>query len=172
MDFKQIMESFGHQTSFTDGQQKGEFGFVYMFYGQDKYPVYIGSTKNPEARLRSHFPVKPRNDTWRSGCLTKDAYDSVQRIMVAYAGNAYDCRAIESWLIRKYNPSYNTIIPFEHEEKKPSNLVFVSFTKQQFMDDPSIVWRCFTEIIKRYKNKCYELEQNLSIYKLYDWRNT
>lgn len=161
MDFQQIIKGF--ISTPVCGQTRGEFGFVYMFYEKAKeQPVYVGSTKNPENRLRQHFP---KTHSIGGGALTAEAHNSVNRIRVAYVGNSYDCRAIEGYFIRKYRPIYNTVVPYERETREPSNLIFASFTKQEFMEDSTIVWRCFTEIIKRYQNKAYALEQECSIYR-------
>ena len=161
MNFEEIIAAFMPETA----NEKGEFGFVYMFFETkaDKIPVYVGSTKNIYNRLGNHFQHK---HSAHNGKLNEEAYKSIGFIKAAYVGDLYTARSIEMDLIQKFKPRYNTIIQGSAKGDEAKRLVWAGWTKQEFINDKTVVYRCFSEIIKRLKNDKIHAEETVKAYEL------
>ena len=133
----------------------GEFGFVYMMYRQkeDAKPVYVGFTTNPWMRLSSHFS----GDEYKhNGKLRKETYTQVNYVKLASVGSENMARALEAKLIQEYLPEYNTAMPETFYLRQAgavdeSKMHWVLFSKEDFTNDKTIVFRCLAdrdEIIK------------------------
>lgn len=72
----------------------------YRFLDTKKKVIYIGSAKNIDRRLHSHFCGK-------RGHLSRECYDSVAKIEVTKTKDYASSLALEQYLINKYKPKYN-----------------------------------------------------------------
>lgn len=72
----------------------------YRFLDTKKKVIYIGSAKNIDRRLHSHFCGK-------RGHLSRECYDSVAKIEVTKTKDYASALALEQYLINKYKPKYN-----------------------------------------------------------------
>lgn len=73
----------------------------YRFLDTLERVVYVGSAKNIDRRLKSHFGGK-------QGHLGKDVYDQVARVEICKCEDYPTALALEQYLINKYKPRYNS----------------------------------------------------------------
>lgn len=73
---------------------------VYRFLDTMENTIYIGSAKNIQRRLNSHFGGK-------QGHLGKSVYSQVARVEVCKCADYPTALALEQYLINKYKPRYN-----------------------------------------------------------------
>ena len=71
----------------------------YRFIDELGKVIYVGSAKNIDRRIHSHFS--------KSGHLPKKCYDSVAIIEVCKCQDYATALALEQYLINKYKPKYN-----------------------------------------------------------------
>ena len=83
----------------------------YRFLDTLENVIYVGSAKNIQRRLNSHFGGK-------QGHLGKEAYNQVARVEVCKCADYPTALALEQVLISKYRPRYNT-------KDKSSNINFM-----------------------------------------------
>lgn len=77
-------------------------GFVYEFLNADGEVIYVGSTHNIKGRIRSHFYTKD------NGKMQEDQYGEVESIRYMCASSRPEAYIIETYLINKLCPKYNT----------------------------------------------------------------
>ena len=73
----------------------------YRFLDTSENIIYVGSSKNIQRRLNSHFGGK-------QGHLGKSVYNQVARVEVCKCADYPTALALEQVLISKYRPRYNT----------------------------------------------------------------
>ena len=73
----------------------------YRFLDTLENTIYIGSAKNIDRRLRSHFNGK-------QGHLGKEVYNQVARVEICKCKDYPSALALEQFLINKYKPRYNS----------------------------------------------------------------
>ena len=73
----------------------------YRFLDTLENVIYVGSAKNIQRRLNSHFGGK-------QGHLGKEAYNQVARVEVCKCADYPTALALEQVLISKYRPRCNT----------------------------------------------------------------
>lgn len=71
----------------------------YRFINEYGKVIYVGSAKNIDRRVHSHFS--------KSGHLPKECYQSVARIEVLKCESYGKALDLEQYLINKYKPHYN-----------------------------------------------------------------
>lgn len=72
----------------------------YRFLDTLENTIYVGSAKNIDRRLRSHFNGK-------QGHLGKEVYNQVARVEICKCEDYPSALALEQFLINKYKPRYN-----------------------------------------------------------------
>ena len=72
----------------------------YRFLDTLENIIYVGSAKNIDRRLRSHFNGK-------QGHLGKEVYNQVARVEICKCEDYPSALALEQYLINKYKPRYN-----------------------------------------------------------------
>lgn len=72
----------------------------YRFLDELENTIYIGSAKNIDRRLNSHFKGK-------QGHLGKDVYNQVARVQICKTSDYATALALEQVLINKYKPRFN-----------------------------------------------------------------
>lgn len=72
----------------------------YRFLDTLENTIYVGSAKNIDRRLRSHFNGK-------QGHLGKEVYNQVARVEICKCEDYPSALALEQYLINKYKPRYN-----------------------------------------------------------------
>lgn len=73
----------------------------YRFIDTIENVIYVGSAKNIDRRLKSHFGGK-------QGHLGKDTYNQVARVEICKCEDYPSALALEQYLINKYKPRYNS----------------------------------------------------------------
>lgn len=73
----------------------------YRFLDTLENTIYVGSAKNIDRRLRSHFNGK-------QGHLGKEVYNQVARVEICKCEDYPSALALEQYLINKYKPRYNS----------------------------------------------------------------
>ena len=73
----------------------------YRFLDTLENTIYVGSAKNIDRRLRSHFNGK-------QGHLGREVYNQVARVEVCKCADYPSALALEQYLINKYKPRYNS----------------------------------------------------------------
>ena len=73
----------------------------YRFLDELENIIYVGSSKNIDRRLNSHF-------NGQQGHLGKDIYSKVARVEICKCDDYPTALALENVLINKYKPKYNT----------------------------------------------------------------
>lgn len=73
----------------------------YRFLDTLENVIYVGSAKNIDRRLRSHFNGK-------QGHLGKEVYNQVARVEICKCEDYPSALALEQYLINKYKPRYNS----------------------------------------------------------------
>lgn len=73
----------------------------YRFLDTLENTIYIGSAKNIDRRLRSHFNGK-------QGHLGREVYNQVARVEICKCEDYPSALALEQFLINKYKPRYNS----------------------------------------------------------------
>lgn len=72
----------------------------YRFLDTLENVIYVGSAKNIDRRLRSHFNGK-------QGHLGREVYNQVARVEICKCEDYPSALALEQFLINKYKPRYN-----------------------------------------------------------------
>ena len=72
----------------------------YRFLDTLENTIYVGSAKNIDRRLRSHFHGK-------QGHLGREVYNQVARVEIIKTDDYATALALEQYLINKYKPKYN-----------------------------------------------------------------
>lgn len=72
----------------------------YRFLDELENTIYVGSAKNIDRRLNSHFRGK-------QGHLGKDVYNQVARVQIIKCEDYPTALAMEQYLINEYKPRYN-----------------------------------------------------------------
>lgn len=72
----------------------------YRFLDTLENVIYVGSAKNIDRRLRSHFHGK-------QGHLGREVYNQVARVEICKCEDYPSALALEQFLINKYKPRYN-----------------------------------------------------------------
>lgn len=147
-----------------------EYGFVYMMYERkdDVRPDYVGFTSNPWQRLSSHF----KDGASGNGKLRKDAYKIVRYVKIAHVGNELMARALEAKLIDKYRPVFNTAYGDamsyrNYKDIDENDFNWCWFTKQEFMHDKSVVFRCLekNDAATKSINDAKKLQEEITLLK-------
>ena len=73
----------------------------YRFLDTLENIIYVGSAKNIDRRLRSHFNGK-------QGHLGREVYNQVARVEICKCEDYPSALALEQFLINKYKPRYNS----------------------------------------------------------------
>lgn len=73
----------------------------YRFLDTLENVIYVGSAKNIDRRLRSHFNGK-------QGHLGREVYNQVARVEICKCEDYPSALALEQYLINKYKPRYNS----------------------------------------------------------------
>ena len=73
----------------------------YRFLDTLENVIYVGSAKNIDRRLRSHFNGK-------QGHLGREVYNQVARVGICKCKDYPSALALEQFLINKYKPRYNS----------------------------------------------------------------
>ena len=73
----------------------------YRFLDTLENTIYVGSAKNIDRRLRSHFNGK-------QGHLGREVYNQVARVEICKREDYPSALALEQYLINKYKPRYNS----------------------------------------------------------------
>lgn len=74
--------------------------YVYKFVGDTTNIIYIGKTDNIDNRMKQHFSSR--------GHLSSACYDSVVKVFYSVLPTKCDADILETFLINKYSPKYNT----------------------------------------------------------------
>jgi DNA polymerase III subunit epsilon len=83
---------------------------VYLMYGQEDEVIYVGKAKNLRERLSSYYS-QPLGYTRKMDGLI----ESMSRVETEVVGTELQALILESQLIRRYEPRYNTALrSFEH----------------------------------------------------------
>ena len=72
----------------------------YMFINELEQVIYIGSAKDIDRRLKSHFNGK-------QGHLGNEVYSKVARVYICKCKDYPTALALEQYAINKYKPKYN-----------------------------------------------------------------
>lgn len=72
----------------------------YRFINELENTIYIGSAKNIDRRLKSHFSNSGSN-------VDKEAYKNTARVQIIKCEDYPTALALEQYLINKYKPRYN-----------------------------------------------------------------
>lgn len=72
----------------------------YRFLDELENTIYVGSAKNIDRRLNSHFKGK-------QGHLGKDIYNKVARVQICKCEDYPTALAMEQYLINEYKPRFN-----------------------------------------------------------------
>ncbi|MFR7389642.1 MAG: nucleotide excision repair endonuclease [Blautia faecis] len=74
--------------------------YVYKFLDETGRIIYIGKTDNIHNRMKQHFS--------KNGHLSSECYESVVAVFYAAVPTKCDADILETFLINKYSPKYNT----------------------------------------------------------------
>lgn len=74
--------------------------YVYKFLDETGNIIYIGKTDNIHNRMKQHFS--------KNGHLPSECYESVVTVFYAAVPTKCDADILETFLINKYSPKYNT----------------------------------------------------------------
>lgn len=74
-------------------------GYVYKFVDYYNNIIYIGKSNNLEKRMKQHFT---------NGHLPTECYEQVARIFFIFVDGKTDTDIMETFLINKYYPKFNT----------------------------------------------------------------
>lgn len=72
----------------------------YRFRNDEANTIYIGSAKNIDKRLKSHFSSKGSN-------VSKEGYNSTAKVEIIKTKDYATSLALEQFLINEYKPKYN-----------------------------------------------------------------
>lgn len=92
----------------------------YRFIDTLENVIYVGSAKNIDRRLHSHWS--------KSGHLPKDCYNNVARVEVCKCIDYPTALALEQVLISKYRPKYN-------KRDKSSNINFKATKNMNYYEN-------------------------------------
>jgi excinuclease UvrABC nuclease subunit len=125
-----------------EAELSAEYGFVYMFYKDSNWPVYVGRTITPIDRLSAHF----RNV--QSYKKTLEDMHEIELIRIAWVGSSKESYELEAGLISKYAPELNSqlwnSVPNSYWKWDETKYKWVSFTPTEFLKDKTIAYRCLT----------------------------
>ena len=81
--------------------------YVYRFLDGEDNVIYVGKTGNIKQRMIQHFT---------KGHLPAECYDAVASIFYAKIGSEFNAELVETALIQKYYPIYNTDKKYRADE--------------------------------------------------------
>lgn len=110
----------------------------YRFLDELENTIYIGSSKNIDRRLNSHFKGK-------QGHLGKDIYNQVARVQICKCEDYPMALAMEQYLINEYKPRYN--------KKDKSHNMNSKVTKNNEQYKKSEKWELYYKFKKLDKEK-------------------
>lgn len=142
--------------------------YVYKFIDYQDNIIYIGKTNNLEKRMQQHF---------FRGHLDKECYNHVKQIFFMFVDGKTNVDMMETFLINKYHPKYNTEKQFNeilklhnndflsYEEGEWLELYFVFRNNNIILSTKPIKPRYYDTSLT-YKDRCVELiEHNIEIMK-------
>ncbi len=88
--------------------------YIYKFLNYENKIIYIGKTNNLKQRMRQHFGPDHH--------LPDECYSQVFRIFYADVHTKYNSELMETLLIQKYHPEYNTDKKY-NKEKEDLNII-------------------------------------------------
>lgn len=132
--------------------------FVYYFKNYYNEIIYVGKTKDIKKRMRQHFT---------DGHLPIECYQNVKQIFYAKTGfSQYDTEIIETLLIDKYKPIYNTEKVFlEKEERTTFSLPDLKWKELYIQWTPNLEILLSKPPLKVYNDKLPDLERISEIIK-------
>ena len=110
----------------------------YRFLDTSENIIYIGSSKNIQRRLNSHFGGK-------QGHLGKNVYSQVARVEVCKCEDYPTALALEQVLISKYRPRFNT-------KDKSSNINYKPTKNMDYYENLEN-WKTYYKFKEYDKNK-------------------
>ena len=84
--------------------------YVYKFINYDGEIIYIGKTSNIKNRMKQHFGSHPH--------LDKECYERVYKIYYARVASQYNAEVLETYLINKFHPIYNSDKNYVRDENQ------------------------------------------------------
>lgn len=131
---------------------------VYIFYGEDNYPIYIGKSVNIRDRVLSHFSNE------HSSAKEIQISTQVRAIEPIKTAGELGALLLESTLIKKYQPIYNQqlryarkmIILLRSQDDNGYSTVEVKEVEQLGLDDIKDFLGAFRSI-KQLQNHLYQL---------------
>jgi len=91
---------------------------VYLFYGKEKSPLYIGKASHLRERVKNHFQQPNYKDNLFIGQVKKIGYIPLK--------SEIEALILESQLIKKYQPKFNVLF------KDDKNYFYVGFTSEDW----------------------------------------
>lgn len=93
----------------------------YRFRNDEANTIYIGSAKNIDKRLKSHFSSKGSN-------VSKEGYNSTAKVEIIKTKDYATSLALEQFLINEYKPKYN-------KKDKSNNLNSKAVVNEEYYRD-------------------------------------
>ena len=91
---------------------------VYLFYGKEKSPLYIGKSSDLRERVKNHFNQPNYKDNLFISQVEKIGYIPLE--------SEIEALILESQLIKKYQPKFNVLF------RDDKNYFYVGFTKENW----------------------------------------
>ncbi|HQD89013.1 MAG TPA: UvrB/UvrC motif-containing protein [Candidatus Pacearchaeota archaeon] len=91
---------------------------VYLFYGKEKSPLYIGKSSDLRERVKNHFNQPNYKDNLFINQVEKIGYIPLE--------SEIEALILESQLIKKYQPKFNVLF------RDDKNYFYVGFTKENW----------------------------------------
>ncbi len=137
---------------------------VYIFYGEDKYPIYIGKSVNIRDRVLSHFT----ND--HSSLKDMQISQEVRDIETITTAGELGALLLESTLVKKYQPLYNSMLREARkmilliQTEDPDGYYSVDYKEVEKIDphDTDKIIGIFKSF-KQMRNHLYELSKQFSL---------
>ena len=82
----------------------------YQYYDEHHTIIYVGKAKNLKARVSSYFHTEV--DRFKTKVLVSKIHD----ISYTVVNTEEDALLLENSLIKKYNPRYNVLLPYDQQE--------------------------------------------------------
>lgn len=137
---------------------------VYIFYGEDKFPIYIGKSVNIKDRVLSHFS----ND--HSSLKDMQISQEIKDIETIETAGELGALLLESTLVKKFQPIYNSmlrearkmILLLQTEDRDGYFSVTYKEVEQIDPDDTDKIIGIFKSF-KQMRNHLYELSKQFSL---------
>lgn len=84
--------------------------YVYKFINYNGEIIYVGKTSNLKNRMKQHFGNHPH--------LDKECYEQVYKIYYARIPSQYNTELLETYLINKFHPIYNSDKNYIHDKEQ------------------------------------------------------